>query len=41
MPRSLKKGPFVDDHLLSKVDVQNEKGTKLIVRRRRTGKNKR
>ena len=26
MPRSLKKGPFVDDHLLAKVDVQNEKG---------------
>ena len=25
MPRSLKKGPFVDDHLLKKVDVQNEK----------------
>ncbi|MDT5059401.1 MAG: hypothetical protein QOF66_7767, partial [Mycobacterium sp.] len=23
MPRSLKKGPFVDDHLLKKVDVQN------------------
>ena len=23
MPRSLKKGPFVDDHLAKKVDVQN------------------
>jgi small subunit ribosomal protein S19 len=23
MPRSLKKGPFVDDHLLKKVDVKN------------------
>ena len=23
MPRSLKKGPFVDDHLLKKVDVLN------------------
>jgi len=23
MPRSLKKGPFVDDHLLHKVDVLN------------------
>ncbi|HEX2744959.1 MAG TPA: 30S ribosomal protein S19, partial [Streptosporangiaceae bacterium] len=23
MPRSLKKGPFVDDHLMKKVDVQN------------------
>ncbi|MDX6334728.1 MAG: hypothetical protein QOG05_2068, partial [Streptosporangiaceae bacterium] len=21
MPRSLKKGPFVDDHLIKKVDV--------------------
>lgn len=28
MPRSLKKGPFVDDHLLKKVDVLNEKGEK-------------
>ncbi len=27
MPRSLKKGPFVDDHLLKKVDVQNDKNT--------------
>ncbi|HEY6296439.1 MAG TPA: 30S ribosomal protein S19, partial [Streptosporangiaceae bacterium] len=27
MPRSLKKGPFVDDHLMKKVDVQNDKGT--------------
>ncbi len=25
MPRSLKKGPFVDDHLLKKVDALNEK----------------
>ena len=24
MPRSLKKGPFVDDHLLKKVDAQND-----------------
>ena len=32
MPRSLKKGPFVDDHLLKKVDVQNEKGTKNVIR---------
>ncbi len=24
MPRSLKKGPFVDEHLLNKVDAQNE-----------------
>jgi len=27
MPRSLKKGPFVDDHLLKKVDEQNDRGT--------------
>ncbi|MDT5278095.1 MAG: small subunit ribosomal protein, partial [Mycobacterium sp.] len=27
MPRSLKKGPFVDGHLLKKVDTQNEKNT--------------
>ena len=32
MPRSLKKGPFVDDHLLKKVDVQNSKGTKNVIK---------
>ena len=32
MPRSLKKGPFVDDHLLKKVDVQNESGTKNVIK---------
>ena len=32
MPRSLKKGPFVDDHLLKKVDAQNAKGTKTVIR---------
>src|SRR6266851_1880101 len=32
MPRSLKKGPFVDDHLMKKVDVQNDKGTKTVIR---------
>ena len=32
MPRSLKKGPFVDDHLLKKVDVLNEKGTKKVIK---------
>ncbi len=26
MPRSLKKGPFVDEHLLKKIDEQNAKG---------------
>ena len=32
MPRSVKKGPFVDDHLMKKVDVQNEKGTKNVIK---------
>ena len=32
MPRSLKKGPFVDDHLLKKVDDQNVKGTKNVIK---------
>ena len=32
MPRSLKKGPFVDDHLLRKVVVQNEAGTKNVIK---------
>ena len=31
MPRSLKKGPFVDDHLLKKVDALNESGEKTII----------
>ncbi len=32
MPRSLKKGPFVDDHLLKKVDTLNEAGKKTVIR---------
>jgi small subunit ribosomal protein S19 len=32
MPRSLKKGPFVDDHLMKKVDDQNNKGTKHVIK---------
>ena len=32
MPRSLKTGPFVDEHLLNKVDAQNEKGTKQVIK---------
>ena len=32
MPRSLKKGPFVDDHLLKKVDDLNEKGEKKVIK---------
>ncbi len=32
MPRSLKKGPFVDDHLLKKVDAQNDAGSQQVIR---------
>ncbi len=32
MPRSLKKGPFVDDHLLAKVDVANATSSKQVIR---------
>ncbi len=32
MARSLKKGPFVDDHLLKKVEDLNESGQKRIIR---------
>ena len=32
MPRSLKKGPFVDDHLIKKVDGQNDKGTHNVIK---------
>ena len=32
MLRSLKKGPFVDDHLLKKVDVLNESGKKTVIK---------
>lgn len=32
MPRSLKKGPFVDDHLMKKVRAQNEAGTNVIMK---------
>jgi small subunit ribosomal protein S19 len=32
MPRSLKKGPFVDEHLLKKVEKQNEAGTKNVIK---------
>ena len=32
MPRSLKKGPFVDDHLLKKVDDMNGSGDKKVIR---------
>ena len=32
MPRSVKKGPFVDEHLAAKVDDMNKKGEKRVVR---------
>ena len=32
MPRSLKKGPFVDDHLLAKVEEMNQRGDKRVIR---------
>ena len=32
MPRSLKKGPFVDDHLMKKVDAENSKGSHNVIK---------
>ncbi len=32
MGRSIKKGPFVDDHLLKKVDKLNEDSKKAVVK---------
>jgi small subunit ribosomal protein S19 len=32
MPRSLKKGPFIDGHLLKKVDAQNEANSKNVIK---------
>ena len=32
MPRSLKKGPFVDDHLLKKVDALNAASEKKVIK---------
>jgi small subunit ribosomal protein S19 len=32
MPRSVKKGPFVDDHLMGKIVEMNRKGEKKIVK---------
>jgi small subunit ribosomal protein S19 len=32
MGRSLKKGPFVDDHLMSKVEAMNEKDEKKVIK---------
>ena len=32
MPRSLKKGPFIDDHLQKKVDVMNASGDRKVIK---------
>lgn len=32
MPRSLKKGPFVDEHLLKKIKIMNESGKKQMIK---------
>jgi small subunit ribosomal protein S19 len=32
MPRSVKKGPFIDDHLLKKVDEAIESGSKRVIK---------
>ncbi|MBD2258104.1 30S ribosomal protein S19 [Pseudanabaena sp. FACHB-2040] len=32
MSRSLKKGPFVADHLLKKIEVLNSKGDKQVIK---------
>jgi small subunit ribosomal protein S19 len=32
MGRSLKKGPFVDDHLMNKVDAMNASGDKKVIK---------
>ena len=32
MPRSLKKGPFVDEHLMKKVEEMNKKSDKRVIK---------
>ncbi|AGW14558.1 MAG: 30S ribosomal protein S19 [Desulfovibrio sp.] len=32
MPRSLSKGPFVDNHLVAKVDRANESGDRRVIK---------
>lgn len=32
MPRSLKKGPFIDAHLLKKVSALNDQNTKRVIK---------
>ncbi|HEY1740438.1 MAG TPA: 30S ribosomal protein S19, partial [Acidimicrobiia bacterium] len=32
MPRSLKKGPFVDSHVSEKVDAMNDSGDRRVIK---------
>jgi len=32
MPRSVKKGPYIDDKLQKKIDAMNNSGTKRVIR---------
>ena len=32
MPRSMKKGPFIDDHLLKKVEASNASNDRSVIR---------
>ena len=32
MARSLKKGPFIDDHLMKKVEVLNKEDKKVVIK---------
>ncbi|RMG13157.1 MAG: 30S ribosomal protein S19 [Deltaproteobacteria bacterium] len=32
MPRSIKKGPFVDAHLLKKVEAMDKQGSKRVIK---------
>ena len=32
MPRSVKKGPYIEPKLLKKIDVMNRSGTKRVIR---------
>jgi small subunit ribosomal protein S19 len=32
MPRSIKKGPFIDDHLLKKVEKAQESGSRKVIK---------
>ena len=32
MPRSVKKGPFIDDRLLERVEIMNSRGEKKVVK---------